>query len=190
MSAKSIYGSDFQFNRIHFNDVSYSKYFNSSIILNDLNQLNFSDGSQQTTAYLGNSPLPVDYTYNILPTTNLICSTGTANLTNQLIILNSNTGYQGSLYFNDASNNPITSFNISFSSTFTSALTITLLSDMTKKPSYTTSQFCYIINNNNGNLTYGTIILLSNGNLTINFNNIQIVNTSSYTLYITSFKFN
>jgi len=190
MSAKSIYGADFQFNTIHFNATPYNKFFNKSIILNDLVQLNFNDGSIQTTAYLGNSPLPVDYTYNILPTTNLNCSTGTANLTDEIIVLNSNTGYQGSLYFNDASNNPITSFNISFSSSFTGSLTINLLENMTKQPSYTTSQFCYIINNDNGNLTYGTIILLSNGDLTINFNSIQIVSSSSYTLYITSFKFN
>jgi len=190
MSAKSIYGSDFQFNTLHFNDTSYNKFFNSSIILNDLVRLSFFDGSQQTTAYLGNSPTPINYTYNINDATDLSCNTGTANLENDIIIFNSNTGYQGSLYFNDASNNPITSFNISFSSIFTSDLTITLLSNMTVKPSYTTSDFCYILNNYNGVLTYGTIILLSNGNLTLNFNNIEISNLYSYTLYITSFKFN
>jgi len=190
MSAKTIYGSDFQFNTIHFNDVSYNKFFNSSIKLNNLEQLNFEDGSRQITAYLGNSPTPRDFSYNILPSTNLICSSGYANLQSTLNILNSNTGYQGSLYFNDATNNSINSFNISFSSTFTSSLIITLLSNMTTTPSYNTSAFCYIINNSNGNLTYGTINLLTNGNLTINFNNIEIVSSSSYTLYITSFKFN
>jgi hypothetical protein len=190
MSSKSIYGSDFQFKRLHFNDVSYNKFFDSSIILNDLVRLNFFDGTSQTTAYLGNSPTPINYTYNILSSTSLICSTGTANLQNNIIIFNSNTGYQGSLYFNDASNNPINSFNITFSNNFTSALIITLLNNMTAKPSYATSEFCYIINNANGVLTYGTINLLTNGNLTLNFNNIQITNTSSYTLYITSFKFN
>lgn len=190
MSSRTIYGSDIQFNRIHFNDAPYGKYFNRSIILNELEQLNFNDGTQQTTAYLGNSPTPTDYTYTILSTTNLICNTGTANLEDNLIIFNSNTGYQGSLYFNDASNNPITSFNITFSNTFTSSLTITFLSNMTIKPSYTTSQFCYIVNNNLGSLTYGTIILLSNGNLTVNFNNIEISSLYTYTLNITSFKFN
>lgn len=188
MSAKSIYGSDFQFKTLHFNDTSYNRFFNSSIILNDLEQLNFYDGTQQTTAYLGNSPTPINYTYNILSSTSLICSTGTANLQNNLIVFNSNTGYQGSLYFNDASNNPITRFNINFSTPFTGNFTITLLNNMTVKPSYTTSEFCYIINNNSGVLSYGTINLLTNGNLTLNFPSVQI-NTSS-TILITTFQFN
>jgi hypothetical protein len=190
MSAKSIYGADFQFNRIHFNNVTYEKYFNSSIILNDLQQLNFSDGSYQTTAYLGNSPNPQNYTYNIMPNINLICSNGVANLQNEIIIFNSNTGFQGSLYFNDSNNDLITNFNIIFSNSFNDNLIITLLNNMTVKPSYSTSSICYIIDNFSGIMTYGSIILLSNGDLTINFNNIQIINSSIYTIYIYSFKFN
>jgi hypothetical protein len=188
MSSRTIQGGNIQFNSIHFNNQPYTKYFNKSIILNDLEQLNFNDGTQQTTAYLGNSPTPINYTYNILSTTSLICSTGTANLQNEIIIFNSNTGYQGSLYFNDASNNPITSFNISFSTPFTGNFTITLLTNMTAKPSYTTSEFCYIINNTSGVLSYGTINLLSNGNLTLNFPSVQINTTSK--ILITTFQFN
>ena len=188
MSSRTLYGSDVQFNTIHFNNQSYSKFFNKSIILNDLEQLNFEDGTSQTTAYLGNSPTPINYTYTILSTTALVCTQGTANLQNNLIIFNSNTGYQGSLYFNDASNNPITSFNISFTNSFTGNFTITLLTNMTAKPSYTTSEFCYIVNNTSGVLSFGTINLLSNGNLTLNFPNVQINTTS--TIYITTFQFN
>jgi len=190
MSAKTIFGSDFQFNTIHFNNVNYEKYFNSSIILNDLQQLNFSDGSHQTTAYLGNSPNPQNYTYNITPSTDLICSNGVANLQNEIIIFNSNTGFQGSLYFNDTNNDLITNFNITFSNSFNDSLIITFLNNMTVKPSYSTNSFCYIMDNYSGIITYGSIILLSNGNLTINFNNIQIINSSIYTIYIYSFKFN
>jgi hypothetical protein len=53
MSAKSILGNDFQFNRIRFNTQEQGKYFEKSIQLNALDELNFSDGSQQTTAYTG-----------------------------------------------------------------------------------------------------------------------------------------
>jgi hypothetical protein len=188
MSAKSIYGTDFQFKTLHFNDTSYNRFFNSSIILNDLEELNFEDGTQQTTAYLGNSPTPINYTYTILSSTSLVCTQGTANLQNNLIIFNSNTGYQGSLYFNDASNNSITSFNISFTNSFTGNFTITLLTNMTAKPSFSTSEFCYIVNNTSGVLSFGTINLLTNGNLTLNFPNVQINTTS--TIYITTFQFN
>ena len=59
---------------------------------------------------------------------------------------------------------------------------------MTAKPSYTTSEFCYIINNTSGVLSYGTINLLSNGNLTLNFPSVQINTTS--TILITTFQFN
>jgi hypothetical protein len=188
MSSRTIYGSDIQFNTIHFNNAPYTKYFNKSIILNDLVQLNFNDGSTQTTAYLGNSPTPINYTYNILSTTPLVCTQGTANLQNNISILNTNTGYQGSLYFNNSSNNPITSFNITFSTSYTGNFSITLLTNMTAKPSNTTAEFCYIINNSSGVLSFGTVSLLTNGNLILNFPNVQI-DTSS-TIYITTFQFN
>ena len=53
MSAKSILGNDFQFNRIRFNTQEQGKYFEKSIQLNALDELNFHDGTQQTTAYTG-----------------------------------------------------------------------------------------------------------------------------------------
>ena len=53
MSAKSILGNDFQFNRIRFNTQDQGKYFEKSIQLNALDELNFHDGSRQTTAYTG-----------------------------------------------------------------------------------------------------------------------------------------
>jgi len=170
MSSRTIYDNNFAFNNLN------------------VKSLIFGDNSKQTTAYTGTPtpPTPTNYLYDV--SLNLSCSTGSANLQNNLIILNSNLS-TSSLYFYDASNNPINNFLITFSNTFTSDLIITFLNNMTIKPINPTSAFCYIINNNDGNLTYGTINLLTNGNLTINFNNIQIQSTSTFTIYLSTFNF-
>jgi hypothetical protein len=169
MSSRTILDNNFAFNNL------------------SVKSLIFGDNSKQITAYTGTpTPTPTNYLYDV--SLNLSCSTGSANLQNNLIILNSNLS-TSSLYFYDASNNPINNFLITFSNTFTSDLIITILNNMTIKPINPTSAFCYIINNNDGNLTYGTINLLTNGNLTINFNNIQIQSTSTFTIYLSTFNF-
>ena len=173
MSDKSIYGANFKFNKLN------------------LNEIYFSDGSAQTTAYTGSTPQPTTINYNILTSTPLLCSNNiNCNLQEEINILNVNIGYESSLYFLSSTQQNIFNFNIVFNNNFNGSFFITLLNDMQIKPNYDNNNFCYILNNNTGVISYGNITLNTNGDLIIYFNSI-IINTSTiYTLNINTFKFN
>ena len=64
MSAKSILGNDFQFNRIRFNTQEQGKYFEKSIQLNALDELNFHDGTQLWQGYTSKSYALQDHLAN------------------------------------------------------------------------------------------------------------------------------
>jgi len=170
MSAKTIFDNDFEFKNLH------------------LNKLQFSDNSIQTTAYLGNSPLPTEKNFDISQNTDLsINFVGFATIQQNINILNLHTGFIGVLYFQDASLNNINSFNLTFFSSGSNIdLKITILNSVNFLPYKTSSFPSSILNTITGELTFGNIIINNSGSLVASFNNFSFNNTSIYTLNVYS----
>jgi len=169
MSAKTILDNDFEFNNLH------------------LTKLQFSDNSIQTTAYLGNSPLPSQIVYNLPINTQLITNNGYSTILENVKIINLHTGFMGVLYFQDSSGNNINSLNINFSNSFTGNLQITLIDVINFLPYYTSSFAVSIINDSTKTLTFGNIIINKTGSLIAFFDDININNTNTYTLNVLTY---
>jgi len=172
MSSKTIFDNDFQFNNLN------------------LSKLIFSDNSQQTTAYLGNSPEPRQTIYPITTSTILYCNNGlTAVSTSNFQIVNLYTVNLGSLYFQNPNNENITSTEIVFSNNYSGNLEITLLNDISLHPIITSSSFAYFIQNSTGILIYGNLQLNKTGSLVAYFNNVNIIQLETYTINFFTFQY-
>jgi hypothetical protein len=169
MSSRTILDNDFEFNNLH------------------LNHLQFSDNSIQTTAYLGNSPLPSQVVYNLPINTQLITNNGYSTILENVKIINLHTGFMSGLYFQDSSGNNINSLNINFSNSFTGNLQITLIDVINSLPYYTSSFAISIINDTTKTLTFGNIIINKTGSLITIFDDININNTNTYTLNVLTY---
>jgi hypothetical protein len=165
MSSKTIYDGDFKFDNL------------------SINELRFGDGSIQTTGYLGNSPIPRQTVYPITTSTILNCNNNlTAVSTSNFQIVNLYTVYMGGLYFQDTSNNNLSSVNVVFSNSYNGNIQIQLLNDISLHPIITTSAYATFLNNANGVITFGDITINNNGSVVANFPNVQIVFQQPYTI--------
>jgi hypothetical protein len=165
MSSRTILDNDFEFNNLH------------------LNKLQFSDNSIQTTAYLGNSPLPSQVIYNIPNNTQLdVNFSGYSTILSEINVVNLHTGFISVLYFQNSTFNNIISVNLSFSDNYNGNLEITLLPTINNDPYYTTNFATTLTNTQTGTLTFGNIIVNKAGSLVASFNNVEINNTSTYSL--------
>ena len=165
MSSKTIYDNDFKFHNL------------------SINELQFEDGSVQTTAYLGNSPLPRQTIYPITTSTILYCNNNlTAVSTSNFQIVNLYTITIGGLYFQDTSNNLLSSTNIVFSNSYNGNIEITILNDISLHPIIDTSTYATFKDVSTGILTFGNITVNKNGSVVANFNNVSIVQLQNYTL--------
>jgi len=172
MASKTIFDTDFQFNNLN------------------LSKIIFSDNSEQTTAYLGNSPAPRQIIYPITTSTILYCNNGlTAVTTSNFQIVNLYTVFVGALYFQNPNNENINSTELVFNNTYSGNLEITLLNDVALHPIITSSSFAYFIQNSTGILIYGTLQLNNSGSLVAYFNNVNIIQLETYTLNFFTFQY-
>jgi len=140
---------------------------------------------------INNIPYPArssEVTYNILTSTNLnIDNIGYANITSNIKLLFLYY-YNKIIYFLDSTNNSINNINLTFSDNLVNQnINITLLSNIDYIPIYKTVQQINILDNSTNILYFGNISLTTNGDLIVSFSNINISNTSTYTLSLSSF---
>lgn len=172
MSSKTIFEADFSFENLN------------------IKKLIFNDNSEQSTAYLGNQPLPRQTIYPITTSTILNCNNGlTAVSTSSFQIVNLYSVDIGGLYFQDISNNNLSSVNIVFSNSYNGNLEITLLPEISSNPNITTSAFATFENISTSILTFGNITINNNGSVVAMFKNVDIIQLNEYTLSFYSIQY-